>query len=144
MHVCTINNICLIPVYVCPRLENIYLLAFLFEMPVICDCDISWPYSFVPEILLTTLTYYQLVECAGPEEWTGCPDPSPLENHKPIAFLSNTGQGPLGNHKAIMPAFNVGLLSAPSKTTFEWCFASRLMMARFSVIWILHHPTLID
>ena len=107
-------------------------------------CVISWPYLFVPEILLTTLTYYQLVDCANPEGWTGGPDPSHLENHKPIVFLSNTGQGPLENHKPIMPAFNVGLLSPPCKTTFEWCFACRLMMARLSVIWILHHPTFID
>ena len=44
---------------------------------------------------------------------TGSPT-SPLENHKNIGFLSNTGPDPLKNHKAtkIKPAFNVGLSSA--------------------------------
>ena len=37
---------------------------------------------------------------------------SPLENHKNIGFLSNTGPDPLKNHKATKPAFNVGLSSA--------------------------------
>ena len=42
---------------------------------------------------------------------TGGPT-SPLENHKNIGFLSNTGPDPLINHKATKPAFNVGLSSA--------------------------------
>ena len=33
----------------------------------------------------------------------------PPENHKNIGFLCNTGPGPLKNHKATKPAFNVGL-----------------------------------
>ena len=37
---------------------------------------------------------------------------TPLENHKNIGFLSNTGLDPLKNHKATKPAFNVGLSSA--------------------------------
>ena len=32
----------------------------------------------------------------------------PLENHKAIGFLSNTGPNPLKNHKATKPAFIVG------------------------------------
>ena len=32
----------------------------------------------------------------------------PPENHKNIGFLSGTGPGPLKNHKATKPAFNVG------------------------------------
>ena len=39
---------------------------------------------------------------------TGGPT-SPLENHKNIGFLGNTGPDPLKNHKAIKAAFNVGL-----------------------------------
>ena len=31
----------------------------------------------------------------------------PLENHEAIAFVSNTGPDPLGNHKATKPAFYV-------------------------------------
>ena len=45
--------------------------------------------------------------------WTGGRDP-PLENHKNIGFLSNTGLDPLKNHKATKPTFNVG----PS--SFRW------------------------
>ena len=37
---------------------------------------------------------------------------SPLEKHKNIGFLSNTGPDPLKNRKATKPAFNVGLPSA--------------------------------
>ena len=37
---------------------------------------------------------------------------TPLENHKNIGFLSNTGPDPLKNHKATKPAFNVGPSSA--------------------------------
>ena len=35
---------------------------------------------------------------------------NPLENHKNIGFLRNTGQDPLKNHKATKPAFNDGPL----------------------------------
>ena len=38
--------------------------------------------------------------------------PTPLENHKIIGFLSNTGPDPLKNHKATKLAFNVGPSSA--------------------------------
>ena len=37
---------------------------------------------------------------------------TPLENHKNIGFLSNTGLETLKNHKATKPAFNVGPSSA--------------------------------
>ena len=33
---------------------------------------------------------------------------TPLENHKNIGVLSNTGLDPLKNHKATKPAFNAG------------------------------------
>ena len=33
--------------------------------------------------------------------------PPPLENHKALGFLSNTGQEPLENHKATKTVFNV-------------------------------------
>ena len=36
----------------------------------------------------------------------------PLENYKNIEFLSKTGLGPLEDHKATKPAFNVGPSSA--------------------------------
>ena len=37
---------------------------------------------------------------------------TPLENHKNIGFLSNTGPDPFKNHKATKPAFNAGPSSA--------------------------------
>ena len=55
---------------------------------------------------------------------TGGPDPT-LKKHKNIGFLSNTGPNPLGNHKAIKPAFNVGPSLACQRNT------------AFSGIWIL-------
>ena len=42
----------------------------------------------------------------------GSGPPPPLNNHKNIGFLSNTGPDPLKNHKATKPAFNVGQTSA--------------------------------
>ena len=42
---------------------------------------------------------------------TGGPT-SPLENHKNIGFLGNTGPDPLKNHKSTKPAFNVWPSSA--------------------------------
>ena len=38
---------------------------------------------------------------------TGCPDHHPLESHKAIKFLSNTGPDPLENHKATKPAWTI-------------------------------------
>ena len=52
---------------------------------------------------------------ADSEGGTGGPDPlppPPMENHKNIGFLSNTGPDPLKNHKATKLAFNVGPSSA--------------------------------
>ena len=43
----------------------------------------------------------------GSRVGTGSPDP-PLNNHKNIGFLSNTGSGPLENHKATKLEFIVG------------------------------------
>ena len=46
----------------------------------------------------------QYLACAVPEGVTGGPDPPPpLNNHKNIGFLSNTGPDPLNNHKAAKP-----------------------------------------
>ena len=42
--------------------------------------------------------------------------PLPLENHKAIGFLSNTGLELLENHKANKPTFNVGPI--------KWHFAN--------------------
>ena len=42
----------------------------------------------------------------------GSGPPPPLENHKNIGFLINTGPDPLKNHKATKPAFNAGPSSA--------------------------------
>ena len=57
--------------------------------------------------------------CADPEVETGVGTPPP-ENHKNIGFLSNTCPGPLKNHKAAKPAFNVanvGQSSASQRNT---------------------------
>ena len=55
---------------------------------------------------------------------------TPLENHKAIEFLINTGLDPKENHKATMTAFNVGPPSAHQQKTFKWCFTDGPMMAR--------------
>ena len=49
----------------------------------------------------------------------------PLENHKNIRFLNNTGPDPLVNHKAIKPAFNVGPLSARQRNAILITFRLR-------------------
>ena len=56
--------------------------------------------------------------------------PPPLQNHKNLGFLSNTGPDPLKNHKATKPEFNVGPSSACQQNTIKWCFAGVPMMAR--------------
>ena len=40
------------------------------------------------------------------------------------------GPGPLKNHKATKPAFNVGPTSARQETSFKWRFAGRPLLAR--------------
>ena len=35
---------------------------------------------------------------------------TPLKIHRNIGFLSNTGPGPMKNHKATKPAFNVWVI----------------------------------
>ena len=42
----------------------------------------------------------------------GCKGSVPIENHKNVGILSNTGPDLLKNHKATKPAFNVGPPSA--------------------------------
>ena len=57
--------------------------------------------------------------------YTTCADPElgergsgpPLENHKNIGFLSNTGPDPLKYPIATKPAFNVGPSSARQRNT---------------------------
>ena len=51
------------------------------------------------------------------------------ESHKNIGFLSNSGQDPLKNHKAVNPAFNVGPSTARQRNAIKWRFASWPMMA---------------
>ena len=55
----------------------------------------------------------------------------PLENHKAIEFLINTGTDPMENYEATKPAFNVGLSSASNETSFKCRFADGPMVARF-------------
>ena len=43
----------------------------------------------------------------GSREGGGTGDSDPLENHKTIGFLMNTGPDPFKNQKATKPAFNV-------------------------------------
>ena len=54
-----------------------------------------------------TLGKFELRSCMEPEKGAGGPDPT-LKNHNNIGFLSNTGLGPLNNHKATKAAVNVG------------------------------------
>ena len=51
--------------------------------------------------------------------------PDPLENHKAVGFLRNTGPDPLENHKAVQPAFIIGPSSAPP---FKWGFPSHILI----------------
>ena len=46
----------------------------------------------------------------------GAGGPDPPENHKNIAFLSNTGPDHLKNHKATKRALNVGLSLARQRS----------------------------
>ena len=50
---------------------------------------------------------------------------TPLENHKNIGFLSNTGPDSFKNHKATKPAFNVGLSLARQRNAIEMAFRWR-------------------
>ena len=49
------------------------------------------------------------ISCADPEGGGGR---DPLENHRAIGFLSNTGPDSLETHKATKPVFNIGPPSA--------------------------------
>ena len=77
---------------------------------------------------------FKLHKCAGhvwiQRGWAGGQDP--LENHKNLGFLSNTGPDPLTNHKATKPEFNVGPSSVACKIPFKWKwpFAGVPKMAR--------------
>ena len=44
----------------------------------------------------------------------GVGPPPQLKNHKNVGFLCKTGPGPLKNHKATRPAFNVWAIIVPS------------------------------
>ena len=55
----------------------------------------------------------------------------PLENHKTIGFLSNTGLAPLYFHKATKLAFNVGPALAHQWNAFKLAFVGGPMMAHF-------------
>ena len=57
----------------------------------------------------------------------GCRTPPPLENHKKIGFLSNTGQDSLKTHSQ-HPM--LGHHRHASETPFKWRFAGGPMMAR--------------
>ena len=67
--------------------------------------------------------------CTDPEGGGagGSDSPPPLENHKDIGFLSNTGLDPLKNHKANKPA-----LDHPQarEILFKWRFTGGPLMAR--------------
>ena len=55
--------------------------------------------------------------------YRGSGPPPPLNNHKNIGLLwlfSNTGPDSLKNHKATMPAFNVGPSSAGQRNVIEF------------------------
>ena len=49
----------------------------------------------------------------------GSGPPPPLENHKAIAFLINTGLDPMENHKTTKTVFNFGPSSARQETPFH-------------------------
>ena len=81
---------------------------------------------YVLEGLICGLTTF-----ADPEGGTLGGLDTPLENHKAIGFLSNTGPESLENHKATKPAFNIGPSLALQRIAIKWCFAGGLMTARF-------------
>ena len=51
--------------------------------------------------------------------------PDPLEIHKNIGFLCNTGRDTLKNNKAAKPAFNVDPSSARQRNTISMAFRWR-------------------
>ena len=59
---------------------------------------------------------------------------TPLENHKNIGFLRNTGSDPQNNHKATKPAFNVGPPSARQGNAMQTAFRWRADDGSFIVI----------
>ena len=60
---------------------------------------------------------------------TGGPDP-PLENHKAIGFLINTGVDPMENQLPWQHSM-LGHHRPTSETPLKWRFAGGSMMARF-------------
>ena len=67
--------------------------------------------------LLSILRHKLVFPCADPEVGGGGKRPPPLlKNQKAIGFLSNTCPDPRKNHKASMPAFNVGHHQSASET----------------------------
>ena len=79
---------------------------------------ILWRYVLIDSIIVFTLRAILIIRnmlhssryslMCGSIGWTGGPPTPSLENYKNIGFLSNTGWGPLNNHKATKPAFHVG------------------------------------
>ena len=64
------------------------------------------------------------VSWADPERGQGIRTPPPLENHKNIGFLSNTGPDPLKNHNTTKPSFIFGpLIGMPAKRPLRVEFA---------------------
>ena len=55
-----------------------------------------------------------------------CADPEGSNHHKAIGFLSNTRLGPLENHSAIKPAFNLCPSSARQRNTISLAFSWRV------------------
>ena len=87
----------------------------------------------VPKLSCMPETHKRNKSYVDPEEGLGVRT-TPLENHKTIGFLNNTGLDFMENHKATKPAFNVGLSAARQRTPFKWRFAGVPMMPALSVI----------
>ena len=61
------------------------------------------------------VSLYARIQRVGEQDRTPTPPP-PLEKHKNIEFVSNTGPDPLKNHITTKPAFNVeAIIGTPAK-----------------------------
>ena len=76
--------------------------------------------------------------CVDPEGRTGGPEPPPppLESHKNIGFLSNTGSDPEKSQRKLpRQDSNFGHHWHASETPYKWHFAGGSMWPTYSCIW---------
>ena len=81
-------------------------------------------------MLLVNLLITVNISCAYQERGLGVRTPTPLENHKHIGFLSNTGPDHLRITKPPSQHSMLGHHRHASERSFQGCFAGGPIMAR--------------